>query len=341
MGEIKKAKIKKNFTEEKQEAEILTYGNEPYNLKWALNFKYLGFFYLIILKFSFGYSNILIVLGFFVRVEPFTSLFIESNGKFDGPKRMLSDVQKAWETIWESTQWNNELTPEWFYLPRIFINKSWIDFGTNDNNENVSDVAIPSKFDSQHFLYWMHLRKALRNYHYSKHLNFWIDLIFGSKQQKKNYMNVFFEFATQKYYEGEQGDIDREILKSAANFYQLPSKLFSKDHKPKDPEYCHNYTDKQAPSSPEESKTSDKERNKELNSYTYFSKTMSMLFEIKLHVVHSDQCLSRCSIKMNKLRKLYEVVSKEDFPLDFDYKVRDKHYLSNFIRVYTYKYVRV
>mmetsp|Transcript_18042 Transcript_18042/g.20800 ORF Transcript_18042/g.20800 Transcript_18042/m.20800 type:complete len:97 (-) Transcript_18042:234-524(-) len=44
----------------------------------------------------------------------------------------------------------------------------------------------------------MHLRKALRNYHYSKHLNFWIDLIFGSKQQKKKLYERIFRIRNSK-----------------------------------------------------------------------------------------------------------------------------------------------
>lgn len=46
----------------------------------------------------------------------------------------------------------------------------------------------------------MNLRKALENFKYSKNINHWIDMIFGSKQQNKDTHNIFFEFATQKYY---------------------------------------------------------------------------------------------------------------------------------------------
>ena len=107
---------------------------------------------------------------------------------------MLSDVEEAWDKVWKLTQWNNELTPEWFYLPRIFQNRNWIDFGLKDNNQNVWDVIIPDKFKSHFYLYWMHLRKCLRDSTYSKNLSYWIDLIFGSKQQKKNHLNVFFKY---------------------------------------------------------------------------------------------------------------------------------------------------
>ena len=129
-----------------------------------------------------------------MRVEPYTSIFIHHNGKLDSSNRMFTDVEEAWDKVWKLTQWNNELTPEWFYLPRIFQNKNWIDFGVKDNGDNVSDIVIPDKFKSHYFLYWMHLRKWLRDSTYSKYLNIWLDLIFGSKQQKRNQLNVFFKY---------------------------------------------------------------------------------------------------------------------------------------------------
>lgn len=54
-------------------------------------------------------------------------------------------------------------------------------------------------------------------------------MIFGSKQQSKNYKNVFFQFASKnsslnldpKYYESLANFPERESLKSSANFYQV------------------------------------------------------------------------------------------------------------------------
>ena len=57
-------------------------------------------------------------------------------------------------------------------------------------------------------------------------------MIFGNRQQSKSTLNVFFEYAAPKFYENSENpySISRENLKSAADFFQLPTKLFSKDH---------------------------------------------------------------------------------------------------------------
>jgi len=50
----------------------MTYGKEPHNLKYLLkNFT----------QFRFGYSNIFSVMSYLIRVEPFTSIFVNVNGK--------------------------------------------------------------------------------------------------------------------------------------------------------------------------------------------------------------------------------------------------------------------
>jgi hypothetical protein len=87
----------------------------------------------------------------------------------------------------------------------------------------------------------MNLRRALRDSKYSKHLNTWIDLTFGTRQQSKKDMNVFFELASKvtieygiapKYYSNLESpyQVNRESLKSTADFFQLPTKLFSSSH---------------------------------------------------------------------------------------------------------------
>ena len=58
--------------------EIEIYGEDPYNLK-------------------FGYMNSQICLSYLVRIEPFTSLFIDYNGKLDHPDRMLNDCLSLWK----------------------------------------------------------------------------------------------------------------------------------------------------------------------------------------------------------------------------------------------------
>lgn len=49
----------------------------------------------LIILFRFGYSNSLSVLSYLVRVEPYSSIFIDQNGKLDNPNRMISDVYEV------------------------------------------------------------------------------------------------------------------------------------------------------------------------------------------------------------------------------------------------------
>ena len=88
----------------------------------------------------------------------------------------------------------------------------------------------------------MYLRRALREREYSKKLNIWIDMMFGSKQQNKKKLNIFFDLASKifylpslapKYYENankSKSQIERENLKSVAQYFQLPTKLFNSSH---------------------------------------------------------------------------------------------------------------
>ena len=196
-----------------QEAEICTYGEKPHNLR-------------------FGYSNSMYVLLNLIRIEPYTSIFIQENSKFDSANRMMSSVEDEWIKVWNSSQCNVELTPEWFYLPQIFKNNEGVDFGIRDDKTFVWDVDIPKYGKQNHYLYWMNLRKSLENHKFCKNINIWIDMVFGSKQQSKECMNVFFEYSTADYYAKikDKNTIDRNSLKSAADLFQLPWQLFIKDH---------------------------------------------------------------------------------------------------------------
>jgi hypothetical protein len=58
-------------------------------------------------------------------------------------------------------------------------------------NKIVCDADLPEYAKGEHYLYSLHLRKALENQQYCKNLNIWLDTIFGTKQQSKKHFNVF------------------------------------------------------------------------------------------------------------------------------------------------------
>ena len=171
-------------------------------------------------------------MSYLVRIEPFTSLFIEYNGKLDHPDRMLSDVLGLWRKVFTAPQWNSELTPEWYYLPQMFINKDFWYFGLDCNDKTVSDVRLPTWASNNPFYYWMKLREFIEDYRFSKSLNYWIDLIFGKRQQTEENWNIFFSFATQNYYDSTDiCEITRDAVISTGEFNQLPKQLFTRYHK--------------------------------------------------------------------------------------------------------------
>ena len=111
-------KLINNYSKELQEGEICIYGEKEHNLR-------------------FGYSNSMYVLLNLIRIEPYTSIFIDENNKFDSANRMMSNVEEEWVKVSNSSQCNAELTPEWFYLPQIFKNNEGVDFGIRDDKTFV------------------------------------------------------------------------------------------------------------------------------------------------------------------------------------------------------------
>lgn len=167
-----------------------------------------------------------------MRIEPFSSLFIEYNGKLDHPDRMLSDCLGLWKKVFQSPQCNSELIPEWYYLPQIYKNKNFCYFGRDNRDNVVSDVILPKWANDNPFYYCMKFREFIENTKYTKILNHWIDMVFGKRQQNTDDKNIYFSFATQDYYDKtQQAEVSRMALKSASEFFQLPKQLFVNNHK--------------------------------------------------------------------------------------------------------------
>ncbi|TPP65009.1 Neurobeachin, partial [Fasciola gigantica] len=129
------------------------------------------------------YSTAAFVLGYLLRIEPFTTLFLAlQGGKFDHPDRTFFSVGRTWDNCQRSTSDVKELIPEFFYLPEMFENPNKLDLGLAEDGTDIGTVELPPWANTPEDFVRMH-RQALESDLVSCQLHHWIDLIFGYKQR--------------------------------------------------------------------------------------------------------------------------------------------------------------
>jgi hypothetical protein len=120
------------------------------------------------------YSSQAVVVGYLIRMEPFTSLHIElQGGRFDISARLFSSIPKAWESVKQALMDFRELTPEFFYLPDFLTNHNQFDLGSE-----VNDVELPAWANYPNQFIELN-RRALESPFVSAILPRWINMIFG------------------------------------------------------------------------------------------------------------------------------------------------------------------
>ncbi|MBA0646226.1 hypothetical protein Goklo_014205 [Gossypium klotzschianum] len=205
--------------------------------------RYASFDDSVIPKFHYSshYSSAGTVLYYLVRVEPFTSLSIQMQGRnFGQADRVFSDVAATWKGVLEDMSDVKELVPELFYLPEMLTNEKSIGFGTTQSGGKLGSVKLPPWAENPVDFIRKH-RMALESEHVSAHLHEWVDLIFGYKQRGKEAIsaNNTFSYIT---YEGTV-NIDKisdpvkqhAIQDQIAYFGQTPSQLLTVPHMKKMP----------------------------------------------------------------------------------------------------------
>ncbi|XP_072899989.1 neurobeachin a isoform X4 [Hemitrygon akajei] len=129
------------------------------------------------------YSTATSTLAWLVRIEPFTTFFLNANeGKFDYPERTFSSVAKSWRNCQRDTSDVKELIPEFYYLPEMFVNSNNYNLGIREDGTVVSDVELPPWAKKPEDFVRIN-RMALESEFVSCQLHQWIDLIFGYKQR--------------------------------------------------------------------------------------------------------------------------------------------------------------
>ncbi|XP_038305586.1 lipopolysaccharide-responsive and beige-like anchor protein isoform X7 [Canis lupus baileyi] len=192
-------------------------------------------------KFHYGthYSTASFVLAWLLRIEPFTTYFLNlQGGKFDHADRTFSSISRAWRNCQRDTSDIKELIPEFYYLPEMFVNFNNYNLGVMDDGTVVSDVELPPWAKTSEEFVRIN-RLALESEFVSCQLHQWIDLIFGYKQQGPEAvrsLNVFYYLT----YEGavNLNSIADPILREAVeaqirSFGQTPSQLLIEPHPPR------------------------------------------------------------------------------------------------------------
>ncbi|NXD50941.1 NBEA protein, partial [Corvus moneduloides] len=129
------------------------------------------------------YSTSTSTLAWLVRIEPFTTFFLNANdGKFDHPDRTFSSVARSWRNSQRDTSDVKELIPEFYYLPEMFVNSNGYNLGIREDEIVVNDVDLPPWAKKPEDLVRIN-RMALESEFVSCQLHQWIDLIFGYKQR--------------------------------------------------------------------------------------------------------------------------------------------------------------
>ncbi|XP_059572323.1 neurobeachin isoform X8 [Alligator mississippiensis] len=185
------------------------------------------------------YSTSTSTLSWLVRIEPFTTFFLNANdGKFDHPDRTFSSVARSWRNSQRDTSDVKELIPEFYYLPEMFVNSNGYNLGVREDEVVVNDVELPPWAKKPEDFVRIN-RMALESEFVSCQLHQWIDLIFGYKQRGPEAVRALnvFHYLT---YEGSVNldSITDPVLREAMeaqiqNFGQTPSQLLIEPHPPR------------------------------------------------------------------------------------------------------------
>ncbi|KAK6172415.1 hypothetical protein SNE40_016068 [Patella caerulea] len=185
------------------------------------------------------YSTAAFTLNWLIRVEPFTTMFLNlQGGKFDHPNRIFSSVSQSWKNCQRDTSDVKELIPEFYCLPEMFENSNKFNFGKQEDETVVDDVQLPAWAKSPHDFVRIN-RMALESEFVSCQLHHWVDLIFGYKQKGPEAVRATNVF----YYLTYEGNVNLEsmtdtVMKEAIenqirSFGQTPAQLLAEPHPPR------------------------------------------------------------------------------------------------------------
>lgn len=185
------------------------------------------------------YSSAMIVTSYLIRLQPFVqSYLLLQGGTFDHPDRLFYSIEKAWSSASRENMSDvRELIPEFYYLPEFLLNSNAYDFGMRQGDGGpVDTVALPPWAKGDPKIFIAKHREALESEYVSKHLHYWIDLIFGHKQRGDAALEATNVFHHLSYHGAKDLDsMDDPVERLATigiihNFGQTPYQIFQRHH---------------------------------------------------------------------------------------------------------------
>ena len=178
------------------------------------------------------YSNAGFVCYYLIRIKPFSQLAAEVQGEFfDTPDRLFFNI----EGFFKVSEKYQELIPDVFNLPEIYINSNNFYFGLNSDKKNINNVLLPSWASYSPRLFCKILRKSLESQFVSMNINNWIDLIFGYKQkgsEGEKFCNILRNVCS-NFNPKKDCEDDNEMEQKINELCELginPKQLFNKSH---------------------------------------------------------------------------------------------------------------
>ena len=194
------------------------------------------------------YSTYPFVCYYLIRQHPYTEIHLEvQNCQFDVPNRLFIG-QKELTTLEDKHQ---ELIPELFYLPELYININNYAFGSIKNiinNETVEqkldDFILPKWADDDPRKFTLYFHILLESKIVSQNLHSWIDLIFGYKmfgieaiKCYNTYRKACYELSSNEVEQAYSEGMLYSILLEKQEMGYLGKQLFKKPHKKKEITY--------------------------------------------------------------------------------------------------------
>ena len=159
-------------------------------IKFKNNFETMGY------HFNSHYSTMAYILYYLMRVIPFTFSQIKlQSGHFDAPSRMFTSLENLL-FVFQVSDENRELIPEFFYSYESFLNLNYNNFGyIKTNKKQINHFCTNQNIGIVEFI--IDLRKILEK----KELSGWINNIFGSNQLSDNIesYNKFPDYSYEQY----------------------------------------------------------------------------------------------------------------------------------------------